>query len=763
MTEQRPRSVAVVVVHGVADQEPKQSARQIANLLSDFTSGSYPGGFTEQEIRVPLEPVLDASYKTPRRGFLANAFSLHERSGTTSRVSADPSLDFMYEQLRDYEPGEAHVFETICLEGKRNDGMTVHVYEAYWADLSRVGNTLTAFFGELYQLLLHLPSLGRTVVNAEWIQRRTWPWAVFAFCQRWLVRLLTLGIAPLNLTVLAFVLPLIATQGEARTSSAIVNFAAITIVVVALVAIAGLVLRRLRLPWLVWLLAPFAAGWLGCRLARIAIATSSPLQMLIFEAWAIAALLIAWVLRIYNSRRPGALGYGGLMLLGSGAYFVRELAIAKPPALYPQAVLRAVEIVNLVLAIVWRVHVAWLAITAATALIAIASVRTWRAMRVAWIGIVTVSLATTAFGLLTLAGWMALFKSITRLKLIPAAAPYASAFHFQWADALCVADLTTTLTTVGAWVEHAVVESASRGVVAFTLMLLAFFLVLVWSIFPSVIAEARSPVPATKPKAMVALGRWLSHGFQTIPLAALLFPLALILMIAACRAGRSQLPISVSAAGGMVLALIAARNWLPGASSALDVALDVDNYLREHPRSGTPRARIAERYLSLLRYIHHAPREYDHTVIIAHSQGSVITADLLRFMNQPKLQPFTKNPVHFFTMGSPLRQLYARAFSPLYEWMDPDATTAQSTMTIGPQAKPDPDDLGVVRWVNAFRTGDYVGRHLWCNRTGDAVYAYRTDSDPPGRRRESCIGEGAHTHYWDRNGQEIAWTLDKLI
>jgi hypothetical protein len=35
----------------------------------------------------------------------------------------------------------------------------------------------------------------------------------------------------------------------------------------------------------------------------------------------------------------------------------------------------------------------------------------------------------------------------------------------------------------------------------------------------------------------------------------------------------------------------------------LDLVLDVDGYLREHPRDSTPRARIAEWYASLLRYL----------------------------------------------------------------------------------------------------------------------------------------------------------------
>lgn len=80
----------------------------------------------------------------------------------------------------------------------------------------------------------------------------------------------------------------------------------------------------------------------------------------------------------------------------------------------------------------------------------------------------------------------------------------------------------------------------------------------------------------------------------------------------------------------------------------LDVVLDVDGYLREQPRERTPRARIAERYVSLLRYLcawrnPDAPDEpYRAIVILAHSQGTVISTDLLGFLQRerdPGLDP----------------------------------------------------------------------------------------------------------------------------
>lgn len=773
MNGAQPKSIAVVVVHGVADQEPKVSARQIANLLTDFTS-MYPAGFTEQDIRVPLKPMVNRGGPTPEKNMMANAFSMEERSGTTTVANGDDiAFEFMNEQVRDYEPVPGTVFATVCLEGKRA-GSTVHVYEAYWADLSRIGTGLTAFLGELYQLVLHLPSLGRTVVNGERVLRANRPdWRVFSFFQRWLVRFLTLFIAPLNLAMVTFVLPLIATQLETGATVTLTFGAAVGIAALATAAVTGLMLRRWRLPRVIWAIAPFAAATIAMLAAASFIGATTPTHVVMFEFWLISALLIVAVLVSYNERRPGVLGVGGLMLLLFGALFARELARTTDWFLLPQAALRIVEIANTALRSVWFIHVPWLVTTMIVAAVCIIASRTdrARAVRVSWMAIVSVSLATIVFALLTPAFWAAILKGIT--ALIPHDAPFQPMALPDWMRMWPLPP--DAKKTVGVWVHHAVVTRASGLFVLYTVLLTAFLIALVWSIFPSILVEARPPRRPRTSKRMVALGQWLSNGLNAIPWAALVLPGGLLLPVALYALRREQISSSaVLWAGGAVLALIAARFWLPGASSALDVALDVDNYLREHPRRSTPRARIAERFTSLLAYIHAAPRHYDATIIIAHSQGSVITADLLRYLKRlGDTSCLGAKPVRFFTMGAPLRQLYARVFSPLYLWMGPDADPGAPSSTISSSALPDPASLGVEMWVNAYRSGDYVGRNLWCNRTLDDVWKHRRDDDarlPPdidsdaaSERVEICIGEGAHTHYWDRNGEDIARVLDDLI
>jgi len=78
--------------------------------------------------------------------------------------------------------------------------------------------------------------------------------------------------------------------------------------------------------------------------------------------------------------------------------------------------------------------------------------------------------------------------------------------------------------------------------------------------------------------------------------------------------------------------------------------------------------------------------------------------------------------------------------------------------------------MNVSLWVNAYRSGDYVGRSLWVgpwyerNRTDNQ----ENDADisqvgPVQSSEEMCIGLGAHTHYWDRSAPDVAKMLDRLI
>ena len=132
-------------------------------------------------------------------------------------------------------------------------------------------------------------------------------------------------------------------------------------------------------------------------------------------------------------------------------------------------------------------------------------------------------------------------------------------------------------------------------------------------------------------------------------------------------------------------------------------------------------------------------------------------------------------------MGNPLRQLLNRFFPYLYDWVrdNPDngskplgAPLEKPPATID-SPLPDPKDLGVEKWVSAYRSGDYVGRSLWLDEwyrrtTGedqDGVTEKVPEkiTDASGTRVEFCIGAGAHTHYWDDTAPDIARALNELI
>jgi hypothetical protein len=195
----------------------------------------------------------------------------------------------------------------------------------------------------------------------------------------------------------------------------------------------------------------------------------------------------------------------------------------------------------------------------------------------------------------------------------------------------------------------------------------------------------------------------------------------------------------------------------------LDAALDVDLHFREFPREAIPRVRIVERYVALLRHV--IAQGFRRVVIVAHSQGTVITADLLCYLQHraalredadrlregrgERTDGKGAGPldalgaaletvqIDLLTVGCPLRQLYAQRFPAAYGWA----------------CDPEPAQLGVRRWFNAWGAADYVGRWLWSSGGALPLDAASSAFDQPivhaDDRRDVCIGPDAHTHYFE--------------
>ncbi len=195
----------------------------------------------------------------------------------------------------------------------------------------------------------------------------------------------------------------------------------------------------------------------------------------------------------------------------------------------------------------------------------------------------------------------------------------------------------------------------------------------------------------------------------------------------------------------------------------IDAVLDVDNYFGDPPSQQPPRARIFSRYASLLAYLRDA--NYSRIVIVSHSQGTVISAELLRYLHEKQRLPEFVGaiPVALVTVGSPLRDLYAKRFPLLYKWMGSNDTGFAA-------ATPSAADIGASEWVNACRSGDYVGRFIWTPAADDKCFDIatvhaddRVSAQREGGRTEFCLGAGGHTHYFSNDALTLAVEIDRLV
>src|SRR5437762_1042762 len=204
-----------------------------------------------------------------------------------------------------------------------------------------------------------------------------------------------------------------------------------------------------------------------------------------------------------------------------------------------------------------------------------------------------------------------------------------------------------------------------------------------------------------------------------------------------------------------------------GFRSGIDILLDLDNWLREHPLNRNPKARISGRYVSLLRYVcgwrdpFDPSRGYDAIVIVAHSQGTVITADIFRFLlwesrgdlpaYDPSLAPLDDIPVTLFTMGCPLRDLYALRFPRLYAWArheDPAPMASWRARDLGAgrqSTEPNPADrdVGLVNASRERKEGRGRGaRRILCAFAASAASVLLQPSDVDAVRRERAFDDG---------------------
>lgn len=843
------KRIAVVAVHGVGDHPPFASARNIGDLLANLKEP----GTGEPRYSVFRENVLRLNVrKTLTRGHLSDIEHKHSwgpmhamaraaRQGKypdAAAKTATHSLDhlFMEGQLAEFKSEKAEdTYQFLRIDGEllASPDREVRIYEMYWSDLSRLGTAFTRVFYELYQLLFHLISIGAHNVQSAAINLREtpkvqWWWTLLSKAYMGAECLLAWPIALLNLFLLAFLpgiigISLLRIQLPVQQAFLLID----GLYSVLLASIAGwLLLKRTRLA-LAWFVAPIlVAGAVGAGMYA-AFAQRVDQE---FIDWALFVFLILGsvvavnaVIQAYGKRRPGS-GRAALVLaamfFAAVAWEWNRLTFLAAPRYYAiVASANGIEILLKLLVYAWSLFGAFYLISLLLSALAV-----WKtpvekrgpARRAAWTAVLTLTLSPMLFLILTLAGWTGILKMVT--PILPNNQPgcsgnTVSACPSVWYSPVAGGDTAP----LQIWADRQMNRAGLQCLPLLFVALLVSLLITAWSLWPAVWAEISPPVlglgesrKSFRQKAL-ALGNWLNCGFRLLYLAGWILVICMtLLLLLANRLPENQDLTAVlgTLVAGAATGLIAFGGRLSdlalGFRPLVRVLLDVDNWLREQPRDSNPTARICARFVTLLRHIStHDQPKYDALVIIAHSQGTVITADLLRFLNaeykdardsgqeyDPELTRILSGalPVYLFTMGCPLRQLYGLRFPYLYGWarqerpevekfQPPDIVPVDGDNNL---PLPDPAKLGVERWVNAFRSGDYIGRHLW--RPDRCAYSWHpvdpasaegwdppagnpefVSSDSSHTRVEFCIGPGAHTHYWDSTARPIAEALSRIL
>lgn len=248
--------------------------------------------------------------------------------------------------------------------------------------------------------------------------------------------------------------------------------------------------------------------------------------------------------------------------------------------------------------------------------------------------------------------------------------------------------------------------------------------------------------------------------------------------------GGSAVGAAITSAG--LLALLALARFLPvdprrwrsdvgggleRLRAQVDRAYDVATYLRIDEAEGAGvRTRIIRRFRALLRRLED---DYDEIVILAHSQGTMLTIatlfgdarrrDAEAAGDDRGVRPWsaavgesrlTTTLRGVMTFGSPFRQTYEARLPGQYDWLDP-AGSPDLRERLRPFS---------FTWVNAYRARDFIGRAIFQEPLDPATAvegegrAWTLPADPSRIRLvDVCLrGPGSHMGYWN-DRELIAW------
>lgn len=752
-TAAKPRDpVAIIAIHGVGNQERGETARTLAELLQrDQTTAHTPGAsystFAQDEMVLPVVPIkdelkLDEPPAQERTTWLISQSEFmktgHIRLPQPER--GEPPLDVAFTRscVGIYDAAKhTQSFSTTVLKGQRHENgkpnQPVHIFEMYWGDLSRLSNAWLAVLGELYQLLLHAGSIARITaeLQAKSAEQRgvKQPLLFLLRAFQWLV---TSGIW-------LSTVPLVAAN-----------------LVLAGVAVTVLPLAIDRVDQSRY------AELLGVVLA------------------AALGYLIWFALRVYNARRPGVFKWGVAIMAIAVAVAFASVAFGGD---YRTTVLRVVEVIfNLFWPITLPIIACILgALLTGTLSVAFKSQAKPRAPAISQ-GVITtlvamivpLALSCAVTVLLWAGGAFAFKKALREDRVYDSILPDAL---YQLPTYLQPSRWPSPKFESASQTNYVEFLLAHGGSEAFNWLIAGLGWALALLVVGTIISIRHELMPPRGDKAatrwrLVLGGVWLNAGLTWIPFIGFMIlvalgALAMWLPVSGFCSNRDApfwcsndllrnagLVVTTSSAGLLAIAK-AYGHGLKALRPGIDLALDVDNWLRERPRYSNPRARILSRYLALFKHLRQSG--YREIVIVAHSQGTVITADFLRLLKHCRWHEGLK--IRLFTLGSPLRQLYAERFPDLYGWVTENGG-------------PEPNKLyGVEYWLNSYRTGDYVGRALWEDLIDNPNFRF----GPEPRdlithsmlRRENhaefSLGAGAHTHYFDYTAPLVGVAIDALV
>jgi hypothetical protein len=812
MPNSQTKKIAVVVVHGVSDQQPHDSARSIANILLQAKPEEKPqySVWEEQSLRIPVLPMPKSTLPTNESDSSTKWFSWLDERGNRIRSLLDSKQDenntednnktlddrvrdFNSNYLDDYSPKnlKSSYYDTICLKASRDDNREVHIYEMYWADLSRVGQSFFQVFSEFYQILFHLSALGRNTLDiAALAHPKGKLWWVYSRVHGWAGRILSIPIPLLSLFMLvAAFLHLPGNIPVSYIPQTIVSVAALLILFSIILIIARWnKIINISLPLLI--------------LAIVIEAVISGTHYYFPENFSYKALAINWMILLaipltiliqkYSLRRQGACEVAiGLSILLISTVIYNLFIVQDSHLGITLASFRTIELIYCLLVLSWFTFFIFYLLATLLGIVLRSkssneSLEEKRIYRAIWTANISLWIPCVAFLVVTETFWS--IVAYIGLPSLPKIADGQYIYHpSKWfLDWLFWDDIDYQ---ANVFFDKLIVDLVF-GIALITILIV--LIIAVFSLMMSIVAEINPPLSLSqssydKKKSSIALGECLNKGYRAIYHSIYLISVVFIVAVACYFFLKIAFPrlepfhscivtfngrligitkittgsITVIASGILVFGKRINLFSLDIIRKVIDIVLDVDNYFRLHPTDDNPRARIFTRYYSLLYYLASKENKYDASIVVAHSQGTVITADILRFIQQENLQEVKLPKVYFFSMGSPLRQLYSVAFPHLYNWVANEDSDSQFQ-----GQSPKPQALGLEKWVNTYCSGDYVGRYLW--KSSDTKTQVLFDPDPDNipkeeKHHEFCLGAGAHTHYWDGIYDRVADEIDSLI